>query len=179
MQHFDPAAWRARSWSRLRRAAGKGRPSHRAEAAWAADQYAIADLESVVEWCRGRGVEVVFGKRAAGVYDEATRRVTISAHAPARKQLVYLLHECGHHLVSSSNGDDDRFKMGYSAAMAEGVERTFVHKLAVLEEEFEAWHRGWRLARRLELSLGREDFDRVRLECLKSYVQWSNRRSKD
>lgn len=178
MRNFDSKLWRERSWARLRRATGRGRPSKRVEGLWAADQYAISDMETVVGWCVARGVTVCFGKRSGGVYDESLRRIVLSAHAPARKQLVYLLHECGHHLVSSSGGEDDRFKMGYSAPSPD-VEHTFVHKLAVLEEEIEAWQRGWRLARRLALSLTRAEFDSIRLECLKSYVQWTNRRSKD
>jgi hypothetical protein len=176
MRHFDGKLWRDRSWARLRRATGDGRPTRSSEKKWAVDAYAIDDIERVVGWCDSRGIEVLFGRRSGGVYDEAAKKIIISAHAPPRKQLVYLLHECGHHLVSAAGVEDDRFKMGYSSAVGAG-DRTFVHKLAVLEEEFEAWHRGWRLAKRLELTLSREEFDTTRLECLKSYIRWTNRRS--
>lgn len=176
MRRFDPNLWRERSWARLRRATGLSRPSSAGEAKWAVDAYAISDLERVVEWCVERGIDVLFGRRFGGLYDEAAKKIIISAHAPPRKQLVYLLHECGHHLLSPSTDADDRFKRGYSSHAA-GRQRTFVHKLAVLEEEIEAWHRGWRLARRLGLTLSRDEFDETRVACLKSYVSWSNRRS--
>ena len=53
------------------------------------------------------------------------------------------------------------------------VKRTFHHRMSCLEEEIEAWHRGWKLAVRLGLSVTREEFDVVRLDCLKSYVRWT------
>lgn len=180
MAQFDPVLWRKRAWDRLRRAARKegGKPTSAQESSWAADWSAITDLEKVVDWCKIRCISVVFDRvepGTAGVFDSGTNVITISSRYSAQKQLITLLHECGHYLLGDK-ANDDRFKMGYAMHHDEAVTKTFAHKIACVEEEFEAWHRGWRLSRRLGLSLSREAFDDLRLACLKSYIKWSARK---
>lgn len=181
MAQFDPVLWRQRAWDRLRRAAKKsaeGKPSPEQEAAWAADWAAIDDMSKVVDWCKIRCLTVEFNRvepGSAGVLDTGTNTITVSSRATAQKQLITLLHECGHYLLRDK-ANEDRFKMGYAMHHDETVTKTFAHKLACVEEEFEAWHRGWKLAQRLGLSLTRDAFDDLRLACLKSYIKWSARK---
>ena len=87
---------------------------------------------------------------------------------------MYLLHECGHHLIGMKE-HHERFGQGYPLGNDPAVAKTKAHKVACLEEEFEAWHRGWKLARRLGLAITRSDFDELRIECLKSYIDWAAR----
>ena len=67
----------------------------------------------------------------------------------------------------------ERFGMGYPMQGDAQVVKTTHHKVACLEEEFEAWHRGWKLAKRLGLAISRREYDDLRIECLKSYVDWT------
>ena len=62
--------------------------------------------------------------------------------------------------------------MGYPKGEDPVIGKLLTHKIAILEEECEAWERGRRLAKRLKLSLVWEEFDALRIECLKSYVLW-------
>ena len=168
---FDPAVWRERAWNRLCKF-----PSRRGvESRWAAEIVAIHDLDVLVEWCAAKGLEVAFGKKQNGVYDPSNKRITISSSALPGRQLAYLLHEAGHHLIGESE-HHERFAMGYPRDEDPQVRRKFKHKLACLEEELEAWHRGWRLARRLALAINRDAFDEVREDCIRSYVKWAAKR---
>jgi len=183
MAQFDPVLWRQRAWERLRRAAKRsstGKPTPVQEAAWASDFAAVADIETVAAWCKVRCITVEFDKvepGTNGVFDTAAKKVTVSSRATAQKQLITLLHECGHYLIGDKD-EDDRFKMGYCMQHDDAIAKTFPHKLACVEEEFEAWHRGWKLAQRLGLSLDRASFDELRLSCLKSYIKWTTRKGK-
>ena len=172
MRVFDPAEWRNRAWERFRSNLETGEDRKLLEIQWATDVLAISDLQKIIAWCSSRGVTVSFGKKQNGVYDTATKTIVISAHARPLRQVAYLLHECGHHLI----GDDDhhgRFEAGYPYSEDPVASKTFKHKLSCLEEEMEAWHRGWKLAVRIDLQMNREQFDEVRLECLKTYVKWA------
>jgi hypothetical protein len=174
LAEFDKDLWRKRSWERFCRAtATKPEASQRIrDAAWVSDLKAIDDLEALVEWCATRCIKVVFAKKALGSYATADKVITISSRLKPRNQSVVLLHECGHHLCGGAD-HHDRFGMGYPQATEPSVRRTFHHRVSCLEEEIEAWHRGWKLAVRLGLNVSRDDFDAVRLDCLRSYIKWT------
>ena len=140
-----------------RRAERPGRAGKIDETNWALEVLAIRDLYLLVDWCSGHKLKVSFAKKSNGEYRSCDKQIIVSTHLSPRKQVVVLLHECGHHLI---DGQDiqDRFALGYSQINPEII-KTFSHRLACLEEEFEAWHRGWKLAKRLSLTVDRDYFD--------------------
>lgn len=180
MQEFDKQLWIERACSRLRRSSRRGVNQERkqlAQAQWLSDITAIQQLEVLVDWCHQKGIRISFEKKEGATYYTAEKRVSVAGRMSPEKQLCMLLHECGHHLIGFVDGDD-RFGMGYPHVGDDDVNTTFHHRLSCLEEEMEAWHRGWKLAGRLKLNLQRDVFDRVRLECLRSYVKWANGRAR-
>jgi hypothetical protein len=173
---FDKDVWRQRAWDRFQRfIRGETHrvPLRGAEAQWARDVVFVERLARVVEWAGARKLSVVFAKKSAGVLDPNKNEITISSRARPERQLYYLLHECGHYLVGRQE-HHERFRDGYPAAAGNPeIKRTFKYKITCLEEELEAWHRGWKLAKRLHLGLDREAWDEVRMECLRSYAEWT------
>jgi hypothetical protein len=136
----------------------------------------IDKLAAVIDWCSSKNIKVRFGKSVGASYNAIEKTITMAGRTSPEKQLYMLLHECGHHLVGFDE-DDERFGMGYPYVEDSKVNTTFHHRVACLEEEMEAWHRGWRLSKRLHLNLDRPAFDKVRLDCLRSYIKWANGRS--
>jgi len=175
MREFDANLWRARSWARFERAIQQGGEQQPLEKQWFEEVQCITDIGLLVDWCASRGLAVLFGKKQNGTYDSVGKRIVIACHARPKRQLAYLLHECGHHLIGMKE-HHQRFGMGYPQTDPE-VRRTFLHRVSCLEEELEAWHRGWKLSRRLNLSLDRATFDTIRLECIKSYIKWTLQRN--
>lgn len=140
----------------------------------AAERY-VSALETIIKWCESRGLSVTFSKKSGGVYYTAQKEITINARAGAKQQLFLLLHECGHHLIGNAERHE-RYGMGYSVTDVT-TRRTYHHRIDILEEEFEAWHRGWKLALRLGV-LSTEDkviFDKVRIRYLRSYLLWASK----
>lgn len=171
MSEFDSQLWKNRAWARYTHALCSGQPLQKIEPEWAHDILAIGDLDLLTRWCTERKVTVDFVKKQCGTYYSGTKTITISSRLSPRNQVIVLLHECGHHLIGPS-GDSDRFQMGYAQVDHE-ITKTFHHRVSCLEEEMEAWHRGWRLSCRLALRVDREVFDEYRLKCLKSYIKWT------
>jgi len=172
---FDIERWRSQSWLRFQRKVKRTKKKsvlQKAEAQWFREVQCIEMIRVVVEWAATRGTKVVFSKRANGVYKHDLKEIVISAHAHPERQLHYLLHECGHHLIGMKE-HHERFGVGYPLANDPEVNRKFLHRMACLEEEFEAWHRGWKLARRLGLPLNKETFDSIKSECISTYVKWA------
>lgn len=178
--NFDRGKWRHQAWRRFQRASQptcKRSPARGAEAQWHRDMLYIEKLSILIDWCTARRLTVRFAKREAGVFEPDTRTVTVSCRASPERQLHYILHEVGHFLVGMSP-DNTRFGKGYPQALNAAFNRKYIHKLTCLEEEFEAWHRGWKLATRLNLNLDRHEFDVTRLTCLKSYIGWTSAQGK-
>lgn len=173
MSEFEPDLWRTRAWDRFRRALRAGKPKADLERVWAVDVLAISDMSRLVGWCDGRNIRVDFAKKVGATYYPYDKEIKLSSRLSPPRQVVYLLHECGHHLIGLKDLNE-RYQLGY-VTDDPAVKRTFPHRLAVLEEEFEAWHRGWKLVQRLELNVDRSLFDEVRQTCLKSYIKWSVR----
>lgn len=178
MVEFEVDLWRKRAWTRLEKSIKKepgAAKREKVERLWYKDVLFINKIKTVVNWCSSKNIKVLFGKKPGGTYDTNLRTIFINSRSLPEKQLYYLLHECGHHLIGFTE-HDERFGMGYPYVDDSDVNSTFQHRLACLEEEIEAWQRGWRLSKRLRLKLKRKDFDVVRLMCLRSYVQWANTR---
>lgn len=179
MIEFNKQLWWDRAWDRFKRACRKG-SSHKkrdlAEQQWFTDAACIDKLAIVIEWCESKSIKVNFGKTYGASYDAIDKTIKMAGRSRPEKQLYMLLHECGHHLIGFDEMDE-RFGMGYPFVEDPVVNTTFHHRIACLEEELEAWNRGWRLAKRLHLSLDRNAFDKVRLDCIRGYVKWANGRS--
>jgi len=132
----------------------------------------IEGLGVIIEWCKTRGVMVEFVKTPnGGVYIHDEKRIKISCHLGPEKQLHTLLHECGHHLVETKERDStDRFGNGYRSSDID-VTRTFVHQVDIIDEEFEAWARGLKLAERLNVDLSVERYNRTKADCIKTHLK--------
>lgn len=177
MREFDPKLWRERAWERFKRAHGRGASKNILEPNWMRDVVMIRNLERLVEWCRERGIKVTFVKEVGAIYIPEFKVVKLSHKLRLDKQVAFLLHECGHHLIGVRK-TDERFGMGYPQTNP-NVTKTFLYRATCLEEEFEAWHRGWKLGKRLGIVYNRRDYNKIRLECIRTYIKWSLQRGGD
>lgn len=173
MVEFDRHLWWSRAWDRRQRSLGReDTDASLVNEKWTREAMGVSQLETLIEWCTRKGLRVVFGRKVAAVLDQNTKTITVSGRLPPDRQVHVILHECGHFLV----GNNPRFVNGYPYALDPKANRSFEHRLACLEEEIEAWNRGWNLGVRLGLSVDPVQFERTRAECLRSYVNWTSRK---
>ncbi len=175
MIEFDSQRWRSRASIRLRRALPRCK-THAQKvtivAQWCHDIEHINRIEKVVDWCATKNVKVKFDSKIKnGLYAIGDKMIELTCRARPARQLCMLLHECGHHLIGH-NERGTRFSMGYPVMENPKINNTFHHRITCLDEEMEAWRRGWHLAERLELGMERQSYDKVRLDCLRSYIKW-------
>ena len=79
-----------------------------------------------------------------------------------------MLHECGHILVSKSDGDlqcNDIYKEYKSSSK--------IHKVFTVIEEVEAWKRGYKLAGRLSIEIDDKKWNRDVARALWKYMDWA------
>lgn len=173
MTAFDASLWKKRADARYEKAVTAGVDKLGALERWRLDVKHISALASLVSWCAERSIDVKFTKRFAGVFYPEDKKIRVSGRSRPEIQVHVLLHECGHYLIGDKE-KHERYGMGYPQEDP-NVKRTFHHRCDILDEEFEAWHRGWRLAQRLELGLEKSRFDQTRTKFLKTHMMWALR----
>ena len=121
---------------------------------------------TLVDWCTRHEVSVEFrnGSQTFSNYDHQ-RRIIIASARTERARLFMLVHEIGHCIIRN------RTSSYLPSSPYVARERTVAARLAVVQEEFNAWTEGRWLAERLGLVLDERAFDRCRAQCLRSYME--------
>lgn len=178
MAEFNPQQLENKAWSRYARVVKRKNLTparkHREANKLSDEIAAINGLKAVIDWCNFRRIGVYFtNRRSAGVYQSEEKIIYINSRQSLEKQLFVLLHECGHLLIDDrSESTENRFRHGYYAE-DKSIRRKFIHRCTVLEEEFEAWHRGRKLANKLGIDINEERFSELKAGMLKSYMKWA------
>jgi len=128
-------------------------------------------FDTVVCWLFDRGYVVnEYTGAEDSVYYES-KEILINSRKHIESRFYTLLHECGHILINDNR--DRVFKLSRETSAIMGNKPGRRRRIAVLSEEVEAWKRGERLAKRLNLEINEEKFDKARTDALISYVEWA------
>ncbi len=102
--------------------------------------------------CKGYGIDAYFHEEKHVVYNTKIKK--------KKNQVYSLLHECGHALAFSSKGYKDNFPTMHTLRFKEAPvnKRRNVFKCEEIAEEWDAWKRGFNLAKRIGIDLDREDY---------------------
>lgn len=170
MADFSLDLWRTRAAERLRRA-----PRARqtvAKLRFRRDTKFINALVVIIEWANKQGYSVSFGRMdGGGEIDSETKTLSISSSCSPEGQFYIAAHECGHLLIGDRK-KTERFGMGYNADEP-NEKKTLHHRIDVIDEEFEAWERGRKLAGRLGIRIDKKRFHQFRSQYLKTYMKWA------
>lgn len=169
-QEFSPEKMRARALKRFVRDSSK-KGEEEAKRAHDAELTAISGLEVVAAWLEKRKIDLRIKKINTAEFDDEDMVIDLSGGLTREKQLVVLLHECGHVLI----GKPKRTERYGMSKILDGERCTFRHRIDVVDEEFEAWHRGWKLARRLHVVVNRDLWESTKLWALTTYLKWAVR----
>lgn len=174
MSAFDHKKMRDAAWSRFERRIRKGGNEEEARRVWTREAMASDGIARVAQWLKKRGMSLRFTRRVGAAVFEDLKVIEIASTMKPDTALIYLLHECGHVLIGCE-GRAKRYALGYPRTCDPDISRSFQHRLAVLDEETEAWHRGRKLAMRLRIGwcISERHWEETRQNCLRSYIKWS------
>ncbi len=176
MKEINLSKMRERAWDKLKRSStleDKAKQQAALER-WVDDCKHISSLSDIKAWCKKRGVSLMHYNKNGGAYYVVAKQICINSCMTPEKQMCYALHECGHHLIGNIS-KDERYGLGYPSQLDPMTKRKFVHRVDVIDEELEAWHRGWQLAERLKLYLIKSKYDDVKSQAIRTYMKWALR----
>lgn len=98
------------------------------------------------------------------------KHITIHSGHTKERQFYLLLHELGHmSLRKKRKGYSQTIEYAYKHTS----ERSKAFNVALIEEEYKAWEEGYRLARQKRLFIDRTNFQKIKTECIRTYLVWA------
>ena len=136
----------------------------------ATETFWMAQTRKLETYACDKGWKVVYttGKKNSEA-DFVAKKLLIEADVKAEHTFYYFLHEIGHMLVCQNS---KTYAAKYQPVYDGFHETSLTHKVNRVEEEYDAWKSGQRLARRLGLKINRREFEKLRTKCLASYMMW-------
>ncbi len=130
------------------------------------------DLDKVISWANKRRISISF-ENSSNLFDTDDNSIVIDSRQTIENQLCTLLHECGHFLCRENTSEFE--KKYYAQAEAEydyRKKRSLVFRASIVEEEFDSWRRGKKLAQRLGIDADYYNYDYVASRFLRTYADW-------
>jgi hypothetical protein len=149
---------------------GGGRsPEKKKKSHATSDRWPSRALAKVVKHAEALNVDVVFtelnhGGGAFSVLRDDWFVVQINSRLTSRARLNYLLHELGHASIYADGLTATRYT-GWDDAV------DLKERLALVDEEFEAWARGRKIAKTLGIVLD-DSYEEAMTYAMMTYVRW-------
>lgn len=126
-------------------------------------------ISQIVGWLERRGYYVEFDRLGDDSVDRIAKVVSINTTRSEETQLHIILHECGHVLVAES----DLIVNGSSEVLDKFSDSSKIHRTFTVIEEVEAWKRGLALAKRLQIPINKEKWNRDVSRAIYKYMLWA------
>ena len=128
-------------------------------------------ITRLTDFCSVHSWEVVYSNKKENKYHNNV----ITLYKNRRAEILYyiFLHEIGHAwMLECDFNYSDRYPELVRSPLRYA---TVTYKIAKVQEEIEAWEVGKRLAKSLGLKINESKFEKIRAECLSSYMNWAGK----
>ena len=128
-------------------------------------------IDTIIYWLHKRGYFIDFSYNGDDSIDRESKIVSINTTRSLETQLYILLHECGHVLVA----ENDSIVNGINEVLDKYAEKTSIYRVFTVIEEVEAWKRGLRLAKKLQIPVDKNKWNKDVARAIKRYMEWTLR----
>jgi hypothetical protein len=131
--------------------------------------YFKTHFNHLIKYCEARGYAVKLGNESIVSFED--REITVNRALIYENKVYALLHEIGHIICLKSKYYNEKYPPPIQVYDAENdILKSNTHKVLALAEEFEAWHLGFLLAKRLKIEINNTRFDTIKARWLKTYI---------
>jgi len=131
-------------------------------------------IDVVVSWAADRSYDVEFHPHFEDKIDDSEKLITINSRFSDEIQLYSLLHECGHLIIRKN---EERYNKTYPVAkklsdsIHRGIIKTKKYQVDVVAEEIDAWRVGKKLAKRLNIRLREDSYNKEMAKWVFDYME--------
>ncbi len=132
-------------------------------------------FDKVLHWItKVKDYDVYVYPKAKDEFHRQYKRICINSSLGIEKRLYSLLHECGHLLIQDNKKNYSKEYASHVSVWSDGRKnKTDKYKISLIGEEYEAWKRGARLAKRLGIKLNKDRYEQYKAHCIMSYLHWA------
>lgn len=128
-------------------------------------------IKKLEKYCEKKGWTVEYKKKPHSDFAEwEAKKITLQITRRPDTLFYVFLHEIGHMLLIKNK---QIYNAKYGAIFNEFSRTSQTHKIAIVEEELEAWREGFNLAKKLELTVEQRKFERLRAKYVMTYMAWA------
>jgi len=127
------------------------------------------NIDRLIEFCSRHSWTVVFSNKKNSRYHNKV----VTLFAKRKLEILYyvFLHEIGHAWMLEC---DVTYQDRYPELVRSPLRyATVTYKIAKVQEEIEAWEVGKKIAKSLGLRINKIKFEKIRAECLATYMNWA------
>ena len=126
---------------------------------------------ALLQWIKTKGYRL--RESDGDSYLPAEKIITYNKRLSDENKLYSTLHECGHLLVQqNAQSYEKRYKSQVQGLFDKRKCRSVRWRIDFLKEEYDAWDRGFRLAKRLKIPIDEEKYYNYASKCLETYCRW-------
>ena len=132
----------------------------------------LLELRKLEHYCNKKGFAVLRQavKQDAIYFQE--KRIVLEDNHSDEISLYCLLHEMGHYVVLNKKNYSNVYEHIYDNFSKSSL----THKIAILQEELDAWGEGLKLANRLGIKVNRRKYEITKSKCISTYLTWAKNR---
>ena len=128
--------------------------------------------QKIRKWLRKKGYKLEASNYDQ--YDPDEKTIYYNKRLSKKNKLYTILHECGHLLVQQNIFSyEKRHKCQVEGLQDARKRRSLRWRIGFLKEEYAAWDRGFRLAKRLKIPIDEDCYYNYASKCLASYCRWA------
>lgn len=136
------------------------------------DIFWLRQLRDLERYCNEKGYRVVYRDvETDAVYFEK-KMFVMNSKLSNEVSMYHLLHEIGHLRVMRKK---KTYNEVYDYIFDNFSKASLTHKIAILQEELDAWREGLNLARRLDIHIDRRKWEITKTKCISTYLSWAVR----
>jgi len=128
----------------------------------------LLELRKLERYCNQKGYAVLYQPVPHDSINFIEKRIVIGDHHSDEVSLYCLLHEIGHYITLKKK----RYDVEYNEIFDGFSRSSATYKLAILQEELDAWREGLKLANRLGINVDRRKFEITKTKCIGTYLAW-------
>jgi hypothetical protein len=132
-------------------------------------------IKKINKWINKNNFKLNIAKNLISEVNFDTKIININKNTKILKQIIIILHECGHILIYLHR---KKYKCNIIAGLSWNKwcklfnsKNSLRKKILILEEEIEAWNRGKKLAERLNIKINNKIYEYYKIKCLMTYIR--------
>jgi antirestriction protein ArdC len=123
------------------------------------------NLKTLLNWADDKGIDIRWSNGYGYYPDE--NYITMSNRGTDKNKFYTLLHEIGHYIQGNSRSP-------HPFTHHDSDKKTLLSMYYNMQEEIDAWERGFKLAKKLKIPIDKKDYDMYASKYIASYIYYWN-----